>query len=98
MPNDRKVSMLENQIAERQAGRPRQENEPRDSGDCPNRSAQLRAYADSDADNIWPRHQLAEGQGFSEFLLAHPPLLFDDHTARPHRSATEAAQRDLEKA
>jgi hypothetical protein len=49
-----------------------------------------------DADNVRPRHKLAEAYDFGKFLLAYPRALIDGDPARPDEPAGETAERDGE--
>jgi hypothetical protein len=65
-------------------------------GDCSDRPTEPRSNASCYAHDIRPGHELAQSQDFGELLIVHPPLLFDDNTARPDEPTVEPEKGDLE--
>jgi len=44
----------------------------------------MRSHADSDANDVFPRHQLGETQNVAILLLADPDALLDGYATRPN--------------
>src|SRR5712671_6695669 len=62
---------------------------------APKSPAKFRPQVNRDVGNVWAGQELAEAQRLREFRFTHPVSFIDDHAARPHEHATDAAEPDL---
>ena len=81
----------------READTPRDYDEATKGGDCPNPTLQLRPCTYSDANDVWPWHELAKAHDVGELWLAQPAVLIYGDAACPDNAAAEAEQGDSEK-
>jgi hypothetical protein len=76
--------------------RQRYKHEAGGSSDRSDQSPHLGAHAHGDANDIWPRHELAKAQDVGKLLFADPLALLDRYATRPDNAAAETIECDLE--
>ena len=72
---------------------PWDDKEAGDRGDCTDRAPRFSPDANCDADDVWPRHELAKAHDVGKFLLADPAALLHGDPTRPDDPAAKAAER-----
>src|SRR5579862_1611912 len=92
------LGVVEKEGAEREARRPRDQDEAGERRQRAEGTAELRPDAHRDRDDVGAGEKLAEAQDVGEFAVPQPAVALDQKAPRPDDRPAKAAQRDQQKA